>query len=91
MNQTKPIFTAKLRLTFGLVLLTALTGCLPGMRDGPPGLPGLPGPPRLVMTNPSGSSTPIVAMEDSNQNGRPELVQTEYSVNAVSKEEEANE
>jgi len=91
MNQTKPIFTAKLRLTFGLVLLTALTGCLPGMRDGPPGLPGLPGPPHLVMANPVASPTAIVTVKDSNQNGRPELVQTEYSVNAVSKEEEEEE
>ena len=91
MNNSKHIISRKPGLAFGLVLLTALTGCLPGMRDGPPGLPGLPGPPRLVLANPAASPTAIVGIGDANQNASPQLVQTENSVNAVSKEEEANE
>jgi len=91
MNKSKPIFTGKLGIASGLVILTALTGCLPGMRDGPPGLPGLPGPPHLVMANPAASPAAITEIEDANQNAFPQLVQTEHSVNAVSREEETNE
>ncbi len=91
MKNSKHIISRKPGLAFGLVLLTALTGCLPGMRDGPPGLPGLPGPPHLVMANPKDSPTAIVTVENSSQNGRPQIVQTASPVNAVSKEEEANE
>jgi len=91
MNKTKHSFTSKLGLAFGFVLLTALTGCLPGMRNGPPGLPGLPEPPHAGIAAPSDSPAAIVATKDSSQDAYPQLFQTDKSVNTVSKEEEANE
>jgi hypothetical protein len=43
-------------LLFGFLALSLLqTGCLPGMRGGPPrlpGLPGLPGPPHGAVSRP---------------------------------------
>jgi len=54
-------------------------------------LPGLPEPPHAGIAAPSDSSAAIVAIKDPNQGASPQLFQTDKSVNAVSREEEANE
>lgn len=90
MNRTE---TKRLAGKFGIVLCSALlgtqTGCLPGMRGGPPGLPGLPGlpgPPRVEMRNPSGVDAVPTAVENLGRNDSPQLVQNEKPVNATTRE-----
>jgi hypothetical protein len=91
MNKSKHIFTRKIGPACGLALVATLTGCLPGMRDGPPGLPGLPGPPHGALASPPAYSVAAITKEESTRDVLPQLVQTENSVNAVSQEEAANE
>lgn len=87
MNEPKHILTRKIGLAFGLALVTALTGCLPGMRDGPPGLPGLPGLPHGALASPPAYSVAAITNEERTRDVLPQLVQTENSVNAVTEEE----
>jgi hypothetical protein len=91
MNEPKHIFTRKIGPACGLALVATLTGCLPGMRDGPPGLPGLPGPPHGALASPPAYSVAATTNEERTREVFPQLVQTEDSVNAVTQEEEANE
>ena len=91
MNEPGHIFTRKIGLACGLALVAVLTGCLPGMRGGPPGLPGLPGPPHGALASPPAYSVAAVTKEELTRNVLPQLVQADNSVNAVSQEEAANE
>jgi len=59
MTKTKRL-GASLGLLFSALLLTQ-TGCLPGMRGGPPGLPGLPGLPGPHGALPGPNRTATVA------------------------------
>lgn len=84
MNRTE---TKRLAGKIGIVLCSALlgtqTGCLPGMRGGPPGLPGLPGPPRVELLNPSGVDSAPTAGENSGRNVSPQFAQNGQPVNAT--------
>jgi hypothetical protein len=84
MNRTE---TKRLAGKFGITLCGAIlatqTGCLPGMRGGPPGLPGLPGPPRVELRNPSGVDAAPTAVENLGQNNSPQFAHNGQPPNAT--------